>query len=109
MKTKNAKTKSNTFNGLSRKIMKIIGICVATAVIITATVSLVSMNSLIKEIAKEQAIASVNVMREELDNISKTFEISAKTIALDQTVIDAISNKNSSKIEVQMLLKVLLY
>jgi len=98
MKIKNTKTKKKTFNGLSGRIKRITGICVAIAVIITAAVALFSMNSLIKEIAKEQATASVNVMKEELDNISETSEISAKTFALDQTVIDAITNKNSSKL-----------
>lgn len=98
MKIKNTKTKKKTFNGLSRRIMRITGICVAIAVIITAAVALFSMNSLIKEIAKERAASSVNVMKEKLDNISKTSEISAKTFALDQTIIDAITNKNSSKL-----------
>ena len=56
------------------------------------------MNSLINEITKQQATSSVNIniMKEEMDNLSKNLEVSSEIIAFDQTIIDAISNKNFS-------------
>lgn len=86
------------FNGLSSKILRIIGYCVASAVIITAAFSLFSMNSLITDITRQQAVSSADIMREELDKISKTLEISAKTLSVDQTIIEAVSSEDANTI-----------
>jgi len=99
MKRKMAiKNKKIKFKSLSNKILKIVGISVAIAAIIPAVVSLVSMNSLISNIVEKQAVASVDIMKEELNNLSKTLKISAETIAFDQTMIDAILDKNATLI-----------
>ncbi len=84
--------------GLTSRILRLIVIFVICAIVITTAFSLASMSSLINSITNHQATASANIMKEELDNISKTLEISSKTIALDQTIIDGILTNNKHKI-----------
>lgn len=98
MKIKLPKKNNKKINGLSSKILKIIGNCVAIAVITTAAISLFSMNSLVADITRQQAVSSADIMREELDKISKTLEISAKTLSFDQTIIEAILTENANAI-----------
>jgi len=96
MKRKMTMSNSNKFNSLSKKILSIIGVCVANAVLITTVASLVPMYSLINDFNYQQAVASADIMKKELDNLSKNLEVFSGTIALDPIINDAISNKNTS-------------
>ncbi|MDF2616967.1 MAG: tap1, partial [Sedimentibacter sp.] len=98
VKRPNRSSRSNRSRNLSARILRILGICVATAVIVTAIASLLPMNSLITKLSSHQAVTSVDFMKEELKNLSTTLEISAKTISLDQTVIDSLSAGNHEEI-----------
>ncbi|MDW5298770.1 MAG: methyl-accepting chemotaxis protein [Sedimentibacter sp.] len=95
MKDKLLKRIYKRFNGLSNKMLRVIGYFVALAVIITAIFSLFSMNSLITEITYQQAVSSADIMKEELNKIGKTLEISAKTLSVDKTIIEAILTEDT--------------
>jgi methyl-accepting chemotaxis protein len=83
---------------LSARILRIIGACVATAVIVTAIASLIPMNSLITKLSSQQAVTSADFMKAELEDMRSTLEISSKTISLDQTVINSLSAGNQEDI-----------
>jgi methyl-accepting chemotaxis protein len=98
MKRKLFNKRSSRSRNLSTRILRIIGICVATAVIITAITSLIPMNSLITRLSSQQAVTSADFMKAELDDMRSTLEISSKTISLDQTVINSLSTGNHEDI-----------
>lgn len=83
--------RSSRSRNLSARILKILGICVATAVIVTAAASLLPMNSLITRLSTQQAVTSADFMKEELENLGNTLKISAKTVSMDQTIIESLS------------------
>jgi methyl-accepting chemotaxis protein len=95
MKFFSNKIHNKKFKGLSRTLLNIMAISIVCAVAITATVSLVSTNTMISNITNKQATDSANVMKKELNNTSKTLEISSKMISINQTVINEILAKNS--------------
>ncbi|MEL7647424.1 MAG: methyl-accepting chemotaxis protein [Sedimentibacter sp.] len=94
MKKKINNKRSSKSKSLSRKILTVLVICIVCAVFITALFSLLPMNSLIAHMSTDQAISSADMMKEELDNMGKTLEISSKTIALDETIINAVTTKD---------------
>lgn len=83
---------------LSTRILRIIGICVANAVIITAIASLIPMNSLITNLSSQQAVTSADFIKAELEDFRTTLEISSKTISLDQNLINSLSAGNHEEI-----------
>jgi len=97
-KRPNRSSRLNSPRNLSARILRILGICVATAVIVTATASLVPMNTLITKLSSQQAVTSADFMKAELEDMRSTLEISSKTISLDQTVIDSLTAGNQKDI-----------
>lgn len=96
MNKKLTKTNNNKFKSLSKKILVIIGVSVANAVLITTIATLVPMYSLVNHINYQQAVSSADIMKKELEDLSISLEVFSETIALDSTINDAISNKNTS-------------
>mgnify|MGYP000872180622 FL=1 len=91
------KVNNGTFHSLENKMLRIIGISVIMVVITTSAASLLFMNKLITDIAQQQAIESVNLMKTEIDRMKKSLKTSAEAIASDRNIIDAVSSKNSKK------------
>lgn len=90
--------RSSRSKNLSARILRILGICVATAVIVTATASLLPMNSLITRLSTQQAVTSADFMKEELENLGNTLKISAKTVSMDQTIIESLNSSSQEDI-----------
>lgn len=98
MKKKINNKRSGKSKNLSRKILSVLVMCIVCAVFVTALFSLLPMNSLITNMSTEQAVSSADMMKEELDNMGRTLEVSAKTIALDQTIINAVTAEDQGAV-----------
>lgn len=83
---------------LSTRVLWLNALTVVVTVLLTSTVALFSMNSIIREIAQDQAVSSIKVLEQELDSQKSTLLTSAKTVALDEALIAAVAEKSTPAI-----------
>lgn len=83
---------------INTKILRLNIIAVAVTVALASTIALISLNRTVKETAQQGAQASINMMKEELSNLQKTMESSAKTIAMNSEIIRAVEADNKDSV-----------
>ncbi|SDM62714.1 methyl-accepting chemotaxis protein [Acetanaerobacterium elongatum] len=79
---------------ISSRILRLNIIAIAVTVTITSAFALISLNNTVKETVQHSAQSSISMMKEEISNLQKTMESSAKTIAMNSEITRAVENDN---------------